>query len=314
MIYGSLIATVTPILATLSTVASRDSGSFLFCFFSFERLEQGAIDRPADRWPPPVRIGEATDAPRCSDIVAAAWSRALEKHDIIRPHSERRSGAERGGGGGGGGVAWVTALPRRHWPGPAVMSHISKLLSRALNRPSEDEADGQKVASSEIKEEGRKTREKEGERERGRWAEDGKLAAPRRNVGRTAPEPRRLSLLQLSSQRQVVAQRDGDPLRFRALKVLTAPTWRRTRGAGSAAPSLSGLETRSCATLTCRVQVGAGPGRVVHAEPLRSFYFFFYFFSTTLVLGGDKWGRTPQQHGPPWKLIGPSASCHLSQM
>lgn len=153
----------------------------------------------------------------------------------------------------------MIALPRRHWPGLAVMSHISKLFSQALNR----QADCRRTRQTDTK-----LHQEERERER-----DGGLS-PRRNVGRTTPAPLRLSLPQHSLQHQVVTHHDGDPRHFRALKVPTLPTWRRTRGAGLAVPSLSRLETRSCATLICRVQVGAGPLRVLHTEPLHSFHFF----------------------------------------
>lgn len=129
------------------------------------------------------RLYEATGAPSCEAPPNPPCCRSAalsENDDIIRPHSERRSGAERAGGGEGGGVAWEISLPRRDWPGPAVMSHISKLLSRALNRQgclAEDEADGQKVASSEIKKKGEEKneseREREGEREKEREGERG---------------------------------------------------------------------------------------------------------------------------------------------
>lgn len=48
-------------------------------------------------------------------------------------------------GRGEGGVALVISLLSQDWLGVAVMSHISKLLSGALN--GEAERDGEKVAS-----------------------------------------------------------------------------------------------------------------------------------------------------------------------
>lgn len=67
-------------------------------------------------------------------------------------------------------------------------------------------------------------------------------------------------------ERQVVVMR---LIQLWALKVLGGPTWRRTMGAGPGSRR-SGVETRSCATLTCSVQVGArhmSPGSTTRPSP-----------------------------------------------